>query len=154
VRLTRVRAPPSCSFREGSNQPAPATESKFRYHAAPGGCFRSAAFRRGACLLLGFAWIVTLRRRIKRQTEQIRQQFEHQARREAEGQHAARLESLGVLAAGIAHDLNNALTGIMGYTSFAMFDKEAMALVGNHLREIERGAHRARDLTQQLLTFA
>ena len=104
--------------------------------------------------LLGLAWVVALRRRVRRQTEQLRRQFEHQARLEVEVQHAARLESLGVLAGGIAHDFNNALTGIMGYTTFAMLDKQAMALVGTYLKEIERGAHRASNLTQQLLTFA
>ena len=108
----------------------------------------------GGCVLLGVAWIVALRRRVERQTRELREQYEHQARLELEVQHAARLESLGILAGGIAHDFNNALTGIIGYTSFAMFDRQAMDLVGNHLREIERGAHRARDLTQQLLTFA
>ncbi len=108
----------------------------------------------GGCTVLGLAWITALRRRVHRQTEQIRKQLEHQANLEADVQRAARLESLGVLAGGIAHDFNNALTSIMGYTSMAMFDRRAMDSVGNYLREIERGAHRARDLTQQLLTFA
>jgi signal transduction histidine kinase/ActR/RegA family two-component response regulator len=108
----------------------------------------------GGSTLLGLAWITALRRRVRRQTEQIRAQLEHQTRLEVEVQRAARLESLGVLAGGIAHDFNNALTAIMGYVSLAMLDAQAMKLVGDCLREIERGAKRARDLTQQLLTFA
>ena len=108
----------------------------------------------GGCTLLGLGWITALRRQVRRQTGQIRTQLERQARLEAEVQRAARLESLGELAGGIAHDFNNVLTGIMGHTSLAMFDRQAMTLVGKSLREIERGAHRARDLTQQLLTFA
>ena len=108
----------------------------------------------GGCTLLGLGWIAVLRRQVRRQTEQIRAQLEHQARLEIEVQRAARLESLGELAGGIAHDFNNVLTGIMGYTSIAMLDKSAMTLVGDCLREIERGGRRARDLTQQLLTFA
>ena len=108
----------------------------------------------GGCTVLGLGWIAALRRQVRRQTEQIRAQLEHQARLELEVQRAARLESLGELAGGIAHDFNNALTSIMGYTSIAMLDKAAMTLVGDCLREIERGGRRARDLTQQLLTFA
>ena len=108
----------------------------------------------GAGSLLGLGWIAALRRQVRRQTGQIRAQLEHQARLEIEVQRAARLESLGELAGGIAHDFNNVLTGIIGYTSLAMLDKAAMTLVGDCLREIERGGRRARDLTQQLLTFA
>jgi len=104
--------------------------------------------------VLGLAWIWALRRRVNRQTEQIRQQLEHQARLEAEVQRAARLESLGVLAGGIAHDFNNLLTIIMGNLGLAMLDEKTKQAAGDYLREIERGALRARDLTQQLLTFA
>jgi len=106
------------------------------------------------CTLLGLAWITALRRQVGRQTRQIRQQLEQQNRMELEVQRATRLESLGVLAGGIAHDFNNALTGIIGYNSLAMMNQEAVALVGDCLRQIEKGARRARDLTQQLLTFA
>jgi signal transduction histidine kinase/CheY-like chemotaxis protein len=108
----------------------------------------------GGCSLLGLAWITALRRRVQRQTEQIRRQLEQQARLEAEVQRAARLESLGVLAGGIAHDFNNLLTIIMGNLGLAMLDDKVKAATGDYLREIERGALRARDLTQQLLTFA
>ncbi|HTX65199.1 MAG TPA: ATP-binding protein [Opitutaceae bacterium] len=106
------------------------------------------------CALLGLGWIVALRRRVHRQTAQIRAQLEQQARLEAEVQRAARLESLGVLAGGIAHDFNNVLTVVMGNVSLAQLDGQAAASAGPFLREIERAAHRARDLTQQLLTFA
>ena len=106
------------------------------------------------CVVLGLAWITALRRRVNRQTEQIRRQLEHQARLEAEVQRAARLESLGILAGGIAHDFNNLLTIIMGNLGLAMLDEKVKGAAGDFLREIERGALRARDLTQQLLTFA
>jgi len=108
----------------------------------------------GGLAVLGLAWITALRRRVKRQTEQIREQLERQMKLESELQHAARLESLGVLAGGIAHDFNNLLTIIMGNVSFAMLNAKAMEAVGKCLRDIQGGAARARDLTQQLLTFA
>ena len=108
----------------------------------------------GGCTLLSVAWVTALRRRVRRQTEQIRQQLERQAHLEAEVQRAARLESLGVLAGGIAHDFNNLLTVVMGNVGLAMLNDKVKAAAGDYLREIERGALRARDLTQQLLTFA
>jgi two-component system cell cycle sensor histidine kinase/response regulator CckA len=104
--------------------------------------------------LLGMAWITALRRRVRRQTKQIREQLERQARLEAEVQRAARLESLGELAGGIAHDFNNLLTIIVGNAGLALMDLKVSASTGKYLREIERGVERARNLTRQLLTFA
>jgi PAS domain S-box-containing protein len=65
-----------------------------------------------------------------------------------------KLESLGVLAGGIAHDFNNILTGIMGNISFAQrfLDTGHKALMP--LREAEQASLRARELSQQLMTFA
>ncbi len=107
-----------------------------------------------ACLLLGVGWIAALRRQVARQTAQIRSQLERQAHLEAEVQRAARLESLGVLAGGIAHDFNNMLTVVIGNVSLALLDEKVAEAAGMFLQDIARAAHRARDLTQQLLTFA
>lgn len=103
---------------------------------------------------VGLLWAATLRRRVRAQTEQIRTQLEHQAKLEAELQKAAKLESLGLLAGGIAHDFNNLLTVVMGNITLTMLEEQAMAVAGDCLRDAERGAQRARDLTHQLLTFA
>jgi signal transduction histidine kinase/CheY-like chemotaxis protein len=106
------------------------------------------------CVLLGLAWITALRRRVRKQTDQLREQLERQARLEREVQRATRLESLGVLAGGIAHDFNNLLTIIMGNLGLAMLDEKLTESTHHLLREIERGTGRARALTQQLVTFA
>jgi signal transduction histidine kinase len=108
----------------------------------------------GLAVLLGVVWVVALRRQVRRQTEQILGQMERQARLEAEVHRSARLESLGVLAGGIAHDFNNLLTVVIGNLSLAMLDAKIAESAAGFLREIERAAYRARDLTQQLLTFA
>ncbi|HEY0947811.1 MAG TPA: PAS domain S-box protein [Opitutaceae bacterium] len=76
------------------------------------------------------------------------------ARLEAEMLRASKLESVGVLAGGIAHDFNNLLTVVMGNLTLAMLDSQVASTAGKWLAEAERGAFRARDLTQQLLTFA
>ena len=65
-----------------------------------------------------------------------------------------KLESLGVLAGGIAHDFNNLLTGILGNLSLARVYLPQTDPVAERLAETEKATLRARDLTQQLLTFA
>ena len=108
----------------------------------------------GVGILLFTAWVVALRRRVQQQTTQIRDQLQREARLETELQRATKLESLGILAGGIAHDFNNLLTVMLGNLSLAMMDMKKDAESTNWLREVERAVSRARDLTQQLLTFS
>ena len=75
-------------------------------------------------------------------------------RLEEELQRAAKLESIGLLAGGIAHDFNNLLTAIMGNLALAALDAQAIPTIADCLDEAQRATMRARDLTQQLLTFA
>lgn len=107
-----------------------------------------------ACTLLVFVWVAALRNRVRKQTAQIRHQLEQQASLEAELERAQRFRSLGLLAGGLAHDFNNLLTGILGNVTLAMLDEKVMAQVGDSLTDVEASAKRARDLTQQLVTFA
>ncbi len=65
-----------------------------------------------------------------------------------------KLKSLGVLAGGIAHDFNNFLTGILGNLSLAKMDLQPGKPMSRSLDEMEKAAVRAKDLTQQLLTFS
>ena len=67
---------------------------------------------------------------------------------------ASKMESVGLLAGGIAHDFNNLLSIILGNLTLALLDEKTAATGGRWLREAERGTVRARELTQQLLTFA
>ncbi len=77
-----------------------------------------------------------------------------QRRIEAELAKVQKLESIGILAGGIAHDFNNFLTGILGNISFARMRGDAEGEIIERLIEAEKASLRARDLTQQLLTFA
>ncbi len=65
-----------------------------------------------------------------------------------------RLESIGVLAGGIAHDFNNTLTAIEGNILVAKAHLKEDHKAYERLAEAEKAAHRARNLTRQLLTFA
>jgi two-component system, cell cycle sensor histidine kinase and response regulator CckA len=107
-----------------------------------------------AVSFVSLAWVSILRRQVRRQTDQIREQVKREARLEADLQRASRLESLGHLAGGIAHDFNNLLTVMMGNLSIVRFDLELPPATAQALHEAELAAARAKDLTQQLLTFA
>jgi signal transduction histidine kinase len=65
-----------------------------------------------------------------------------------------RLEGLGVLAGGVAHDFNNILTGILASASLATLDVPEGTDVHQHLRRIEENSRRAAGLCQQLLVYA
>jgi len=65
-----------------------------------------------------------------------------------------KLESLGTLAGGIAHDFNNILTGIMGNISFAQMLHDPTHKAYKLLESAEKASLRAKELAQQLLTFA
>jgi len=73
---------------------------------------------------------------------------------EEEHQKAERLDSIGTLAGGIAHDFNNLLTGILGNITLAKRHVESGGKAFERLDEAEKASLRARDLTQQLLTFS
>lgn len=67
--------------------------------------------------------------------------------------HAQKLESLGLLAGGVAHDFNNILTGILGQASLAR-RLETTPELSRALDNIEHQARRAADLTRQLLAYS
>jgi PAS domain S-box-containing protein len=67
---------------------------------------------------------------------------------------ASKLESVGVLAGGIAHDFNNILSIVLGNVSLCKMMAEPNSEIHTRLGSAEKGCVRARELTQQLLTFA
>ena len=68
-------------------------------------------------------------------------------------QKSYRLEALGQLAAGVAHDFNNILGAIIGYTELAAQDMPAQQQSGSDLERVLQAAYRARDLVAQILSF-
>ncbi|MFT3926629.1 MAG: ATP-binding protein [Myxococcales bacterium] len=68
--------------------------------------------------------------------------------------HAERLESVGKLAGGLAHDLNNMLTPVIGYAQLACFLASPGSKLQSILDNLLSAAHRAAALTRQLLAFA
>ena len=67
---------------------------------------------------------------------------------------AQKLDSIGRLAGGVAHDFNNMLQVILGYTEMALEQVPVEQPLHEDLLEIKRTAQRSTKLTHQLLTFA
>lgn len=65
-----------------------------------------------------------------------------------------KMESIGRLAGGVAHDFNNMLGVILGNTELALIKVEQTHAVHGNLTEIRKAASRSADLTRQLLAFA
>ncbi|NPU85713.1 MAG: PAS domain S-box protein [Syntrophaceae bacterium] len=67
---------------------------------------------------------------------------------------AQKMESVGRLAGGVAHDFNNILAAIMGYAEMSLLLATPGTKVHQNLQEILKAAGRSADLTGQLLAFA
>lgn len=75
-------------------------------------------------------------------------------RLEAEVRQAQKLESVGRLAGGVAHDLNNLLVPILGYSEVLLADMPPESELHAPLTAIAQAGIRARDLVRQLLAFS
>ncbi len=80
--------------------------------------------------------------------------IEDQKRAEEASRHREKLDSIGLLAAGVAHDFNNLLVGIMGGASFAIGHLQPDHSLYPMLEIILRSSEKAAGLTQQLLAYA
>lgn len=73
---------------------------------------------------------------------------------EAQLQQVQKLEAVGKLAGGVAHDFNNMLSVILGHAEMAMDRIDPSLTLFDHLREIRTAAQRSTDICRQLLAFA
>lgn len=79
---------------------------------------------------------------------------ERRMEHEAQRQHERKLESLGCLAGGLAHEINNMLQPIIGLTELAMDDLPEGSTAHRNLACVITAAQRAQRLTKQVLTFS
>lgn len=87
---------------------------------------------------------LTERKRMEKEREKLHAQL----------MQAQKMESVGRLAGGIAHDYNNMLSVIFGNTEFALEKVETEDPLHADLQEIMKAAKRSADITRQLLAFA
>ena len=77
-------------------------------------------------------------------SKQLQQQFAR----------SQRMEAFGQLAGGVAHDFNNFLTTILGYSDLVVAEVEGRGTIAKYISEIRSAAGRASSLTRQLLAFS
>ncbi len=65
-----------------------------------------------------------------------------------------KMEAIGTLAGGVAHDFNNMLCVIIGHANLALMDMDPSHPIHANVEEIRKAAERSADLTRQLLAFA
>jgi PAS domain S-box-containing protein len=95
----------------------------------------------GVC---GMSTEITERKRVETEREKLQAQLTH----------AQKMESVGRLAGGVAHDFNNMLQSIAGNAELALLDLPEDSPARESIVEIRRSAERSVELTRQLLAFA
>lgn len=98
----------------------------------------------GSFVIEGFTWDVTERKRAEQERERLQVRLAQ----------AQKMESIGRLAGGVAHDFNNMLGVILGSVELAMQNVDASEPIREDLEEIRGAAERSTKLTRQLLAFA
>ena len=100
--------------------------------------------RKGEPVLLVACRDITERKRAEEAHEKLKEQFAQ----------AQKMESVGRLAGGVAHDFNNMMMGVLGYADFCRDSLPAEHPMRSDLDEITKCANRSAELTRQLLAFA
>ncbi len=91
---------------------------------------------------------------ITRDISEQKRAHEEQEKLQAQLYQAQKMESVGRLAGGVAHDFNNMLTAILGHAELALMKGDPADPVRGDLQAIEESALRSADLVRQLLAFA
>jgi len=85
---------------------------------------------------------------------EIRNSEEERRKLETQLYQARKMEAIGTLAGGIAHDFNNILSGILGYSQLAQRNITTPEKANQNIDQVIKGAKRAAELVQQILTFS
>lgn len=92
--------------------------------------------------------------KLDERNQQLENELEQRERLETRLRKKQKMEALGLLAGGVAHDFNNLMTAILGYASLALASVDEKKPIYRWLTEVEKATKRASGLTAQLLTFS
>jgi PAS domain S-box-containing protein len=95
-------------------------------------------------MIIGVTRNITERKRMEKEGEKLQGQLLQ----------AQKMESVGRLAGGVAHDFNNMLGVILAHAELAILGIDPSQRLHAHLKEIKKAAERSASLTRQLLAFA
>jgi PAS domain S-box-containing protein len=84
----------------------------------------------------------------------LKRQMEEHARLQAQLVHAQKMQALGTLAGGIAHEFNNILGVMLGFTELSQYEVPSDSKAHQYLQDVQKAGKRARDLVQQILMFS
>ncbi|MBU5637132.1 PAS domain S-box protein [Geomonas sp. Red69] len=73
---------------------------------------------------------------------------------EAQLRHSQKMESIGQLAGGVAHDFNNMLSVMLGYAQLSLLEAPEATPLRLYLQEIIKAGERSRDMVRKLLAFS
>lgn len=90
---------------------------------------------------------------VKDLTEQLNAERE-KVKLENQFRHAQKMEAVGTFAGGIAHDFSNILTAVIGYAELAKIETSGNSSAQKYLDQICETGSRAKNITNQILTFS
>ncbi|MFL5514852.1 MAG: ATP-binding protein [Gemmatimonadales bacterium] len=92
--------------------------------------------------------------RARARQHQVRRYLEERSRAEEQERRRQRIEAIGSLAGGVAHEVNNMLAVMLGFTDLALRQLPPGSAPAADLQEVIRAGERAARITQQLLAFS
>jgi two-component system cell cycle sensor histidine kinase/response regulator CckA len=92
--------------------------------------------------------------RARARQHQVRRYLEERARAEEQERRRQRIEAIGSLAGGVAHEVNNMLAVMLGFSDIALRQLPPGSPAAADLQEVIRAGERAARITQQLLAFS
>jgi signal transduction histidine kinase/ActR/RegA family two-component response regulator len=141
--LTTTEIP--TEYREVCKTGNPFRKERLSFHSDPiDGCFDVHAFRTGSGTMAALFHDVTAQIRAEREREALRDSLNR----------SRRMEALGLLAGGVAHDLNNILTGLTGYPEMLLAELGENSPHREMVETIMHAGLRAAEVVKDLLTVA
>ena len=127
------------------------TELEMRWKRPDGGilwlrCSLDAVDHGGRELVRGYLFDISAQVAGRQQQERLQRQL----------QQAQRMEAIGYLTGGVAHDFNNILASVLGYTALALdrLSRQDLDTVERHLQEVMTAGNKAKDLVGRMMAYS